>query len=88
MPATLLQTVGLATLVMFAAFGGLPTPPKFFEWLSDNVPFFRKTFQLLFYSFLVYLALGRENPRNTLIVSVIVFVVFEAIKAIERLYFP
>lgn len=76
----------LSFLTLFGAWGGFPTPPKFFTWLTANVPGLRYVFQWLMLFVLVYQGGSGQDLILALVTSIAFFVLFEIVKMIERAF--
>jgi len=74
----------LSFLTLFGAWGGFPTPPKFFTWLTANVPFLRYFFQWLMLFVLVYQGGSGQKAMLAAVTSTVFFFLFEFVKWIER----
>ncbi len=78
----------LSFLTLFGAWGGFPVPPKFFTWLTANVPFLRYFFQWLMLFVLVYQGGSGQKALLAAVTSSVFFIVFEIVKGIENRFWP
>lgn len=77
----------MSFLTLFGVWGfGTYTPPKFYLWMTGNIPMFSQFMQWLMMVVLCYQGLGSQDLTISIIATTIFFFVFEGVKLLEKKY--